>query len=90
MTVEDVLNIVTRATLIKKWRDEYRVYSEKGIVFIYRDNEGMPTHYVYSTDGEQYPFSEFESKMLSQKLESRYVALCKLARERMANQQNTK
>ena len=90
MTVEDVLNIVIRATLIKKWPGEYRVYSEKGIVFIYCDIAGMPTHYVYSTDGKQYPFSEFESKMLSQKLESRYVALCQLARQRMANQQKTK
>ena len=90
MSVEEVYNIVTRAHQIKKWPPEYRIYSDVGIVFIYCDDIGMPQYYVYHTDGTRRQFSDFESKMLSTKIENRYVELCKIALKDMAYHNKTK
>ena len=90
MTVEDVFSVVMHAHLIKKWPGEYRIYSKDNIVFIYCDQIGLPVYYVYTVDGKQYPFSDFESKMLSAIIEERYVRLCRAGLKDMVNDNKTK
>ncbi len=90
MTVKDVFNAVNNARIIKKWPGEYRVYAPNVVVFIYLDDNDMPEYYVYTVDGKQHPFTEYESKELSALVEKRYISLCQSARQDMLRNSKTK
>lgn len=80
MTLQQVLNIVNSATQIKKWPNEYRVYSPNGFVLIYCDISGNVTSFVTNLDGAIYQLNNTEKKQLQSaidvqkhKLNSKYT-----------------
>ena len=64
MTLQQVLNIVHSATQIKKWPNEYRVYSPNGFSLIYCDNSGNVTSFVTNLNGAIYELTNTEKKQL--------------------------
>ncbi len=64
MTLQQVLNVVHSATQIKKWPNEYRVYSPNGFSLIYCDNSGNVTSFVTNLNGATYELTNTEKKQL--------------------------
>ncbi|MEE1030137.1 MAG: hypothetical protein UIC65_03870 [Alphaproteobacteria bacterium] len=80
MTLQQVLNVVHSATQIKKWPNEYRVYSPNGFSLIYCDNSGNVTSFVTNLNGATYELTNIEKKQLQSaidvqkhKLKSKYT-----------------
>ena len=75
MTVTDLFSVIINAHQIKRWPNEYRVYSKTNIAYIYCDKLGNPTHYIYHTNGVPNKLSADESKIISTLLGERYALL---------------
>ena len=80
MTLQQVLNVVHSATQIKKWPDEYRIYSPDGFALVYCDKNGQVTSFLVNMDGAVYVFNATEQKQVQSaidvqkhKLKSKYT-----------------
>ncbi len=80
MTLKKLLNCINAATQIKKWPDEYRIYSPDGFALVYCDKNGQVTSFLVNMDGAVYVFNATEQKQVQSaidvqkhKLKSKYT-----------------
>ena len=62
MTYQQLLEIIKNATMIKKWPEEYRIYSGNSLAIVYCDKNGQVKSFVVNLDGALYHFNATEQK----------------------------
>ena len=71
MTYQHFLEIIKNATMIKKWPEEYRIYSENSLAIVYCDKNGQVKSFVTNLDGALYHFNATEQKTVQSAIELR-------------------
>ena len=71
MTYQQLLEIIKNATMIKKWPEEYRIYSGKSLAIVYCDKNGQVKSFVANLDGALYHFNATEQKTVQSAIELR-------------------
>lgn len=71
MTYQQVLDIIKNANIIKKWPEEYRIYSENSLAIVYCDKNGQVKSFVANLDGALYHFNATEQKTVQSAIELR-------------------
>lgn len=62
MTYQQLLEIIKNAHTIKKWPNEYRIYSKGGFGIVNCDKDGQAKSFVTNLDGALYHFNATEQK----------------------------
>lgn len=71
MTYQQLLEIIKNAIMIKKWPDEYRIYSGNSLAIVYCDKNGQVKSFVTNLDGALYHFNATEQKTVQSAIELR-------------------
>lgn len=71
MTYQQLLEIIKNAHTIKKWPNEYRIYSEGGFGIVNCDKDGQAKSFVTNLDGALYHFNATEQKTVQSAIDLR-------------------
>ena len=72
MTYQQLLEIIKNATMIKKWPEEYRIYSGNSLAIVYCDKNGQVKSFVTNLDGALYHFNATEQKTVQSAIDLRH------------------
>ena len=72
MTYQQLLEIIKNATMIKKWPEEYRIYSGESLAIVYCDKKGQAKSFVTNLDGALYHFNATEQKTVQSAIDLRH------------------
>ncbi len=72
MTYQKLLEIIKNAHTIKKWPNEYRIYSEGGFGIVNCGINGQVKSFVTNLDGALYHFNATEQKTVQSAIDLRH------------------
>lgn len=72
MTFQQLLEIIKNAHTIKKWPEEYRIYSGNSLAIVYCDKNSQVKSFVTNLDGALYHFNATEQKTVQSAIDLRH------------------